>query len=67
MKLLWTEDEVEYDGKYYQLPKVKPVTRPVQKPHPPIWVAANNDVAIRRAARVGQSVVHQPTRHDVHD
>ena len=53
MKLLWTEDEVEYDGKYYQLPKVKPVTRPVQKPHPPIWVAANNDVAIRRAARWG--------------
>ena len=53
MKMLWTEDEVEYDGEYYQLPKVNPVTRPVQKPHPPIWVAANNDVAIRRAARWG--------------
>ena len=53
MKMLWTEDEVEYNGKYYQLPKVKPVTRPIQKPHPPIWVAANNDVAIRRAARWG--------------
>ena len=53
MKMLWTEDEVEYNGKYYQLPKVKPSTRPIQKPHPPIWVAANNDVAIRRAARWG--------------
>ncbi|MCY3544531.1 MAG: LLM class flavin-dependent oxidoreductase [Chloroflexi bacterium] len=53
MKLLWTEDEVEYDGKYYRLPKVRPVTRPTRKPHPPIWVAANNDVAIRRAARWG--------------
>ena len=53
MKMLWTQEEVEYDGEYYQLPKVKPVTRPVQKPHPPIWVAANNDVAIRRAARWG--------------
>ena len=55
MKMLWTEDEVEYSGKYYQLPKVRPVTRPVQKPHPPIWVAANSDVAIRRAARWGYS------------
>ena len=53
MKLLWTEDEVEYDGKYYRLPKVRPSTRPTRKPHPPIWVAANNDVAIRRAARWG--------------
>ena len=53
MKLLWTEDEVEFQGKYYQVPRIKPATRPVQKPHPPIWVAANNDSAIRRAARWG--------------
>ena len=53
MKLLWSEEEVEFHGKYYHVPKVKPATRPVQKPHPPIWVAANNDVAIRRAARWG--------------
>ncbi len=53
IKLLWTEDEVEFHGKYYQAPRVRPVTRPVQKPHPPIWVAANNDAAIRRAANWG--------------
>jgi alkanesulfonate monooxygenase SsuD/methylene tetrahydromethanopterin reductase-like flavin-dependent oxidoreductase (luciferase family) len=29
--------------------------RPVQKPHPPIWVAANSDAAIRRAARIGDA------------
>ena len=27
--------------------------KPIQKPHPPIWVAANGDVAIKRAARSG--------------
>ena len=53
MKMLWTEDEVEFTGKYYSVPKTTPVTRPIQKPYPPIWVAANNDVAIRRAARWG--------------
>ncbi len=53
MKLLWTQEEVEFHGKYYQVPRVQPATRPVQQPHPPIWVAANNDAAIRRAARWG--------------
>ncbi len=53
MKLLWTGGEVEFDGQFYQVPRVVPSTLPVQKPHPPIWVAANNDVAIRRAARWG--------------
>ena len=53
IKLLWTEEEVEFHGKYYQVPRIKPSTRPVQKPHPLIWVAANNDSAIRRAARWG--------------
>ncbi len=53
MRLLWEEDEVEFQGKYYTVPRSAPSTKPVQKPHPPIWVAANNDVAIRRAARWG--------------
>ena len=53
MGMLWEEEEVEFQGRYYTVPRSKPSTRPVQKPHPPIWVAANNDVAIRRAARWG--------------
>ena len=52
IKRLWSEEEVEFNGKYYTVPKTKISTRPVQNP-PPIWVAANNDVAIRRAARWG--------------
>ena len=47
IKRLWSEDEVEFNGKYYTVPKTKISTRPVQAPHPPIWVAANNDVAQR--------------------
>ncbi|MDE2780715.1 MAG: LLM class flavin-dependent oxidoreductase [Chloroflexota bacterium] len=53
IKLMWTQEEVEFSGKYYNVPRVAPSTSPVRKPHPPIWVAANNDVAIRRAARWG--------------
>ena len=29
--------------------------RPVQKPRPPIWIAANNDPAIKRAARMADA------------
>jgi alkanesulfonate monooxygenase SsuD/methylene tetrahydromethanopterin reductase-like flavin-dependent oxidoreductase (luciferase family) len=34
--------------------------RPVQKPHPPIWVAANNDRAVERAAEVGDTWIINP-------
>jgi alkanesulfonate monooxygenase SsuD/methylene tetrahydromethanopterin reductase-like flavin-dependent oxidoreductase (luciferase family) len=35
-------------------------SRPVQQPHPPIWLAANNDRAVRRAARLGDSWLINP-------
>ncbi len=53
MKLLWTQEEVQFDGRFYRVPKIIPTTRPIQKPYPPIWLAANNDSAIRRAGHLG--------------
>ncbi len=40
IKRLWTEDRVTYEGKFHQLRDVHLMPRPVQKPHPPIWIAA---------------------------
>src|SRR5713101_4612911 len=37
---LWTEDRVSYQGKFHTLRDVHLMPRPVQQPHPPIWVAA---------------------------
>jgi len=53
IKLLFTKDEIEYAGKYYNIPKTKSSTTTLAKPHPPIWVAANNVNAIKRAASWG--------------
>src|SRR5207237_1787231 len=39
---LWTEDEVEFQGRFYQVPRVQSTIKPVQQPHPPIWIAANH-------------------------
>ena len=50
---LWSEDSVSYDGPTCKLDKVCLNTRPVQVPRPPIWIAANNDPAVKRAARLG--------------
>jgi alkanesulfonate monooxygenase SsuD/methylene tetrahydromethanopterin reductase-like flavin-dependent oxidoreductase (luciferase family) len=52
---LWTEESVSYEGAQCRLDNVRMNIRPVQKPRPPIWIAANNDPAIRRAARLGDA------------
>ena len=39
---LWTEDSVNYDSPECTLENVRMNIRPVQKPRPPIWIAANN-------------------------
>src|SRR6516225_9293277 len=62
---LWTEDRVSYEGPGCRLDNVHMNIRPVQKPRPPIWMAANTDPAVKRAARRG-CLVHQPARHQRH-
>jgi len=53
VKRLWTEETVDMAGSHFTLEGAALGTKPVQKPHPPIWIGANADPAIRRAARLG--------------
>ena len=57
---LWTEDSVTYHSETCQLDNVRMNLRPVQKPPPPIWIAANNDRAIERAARMSDAWMINP-------
>ncbi len=50
---LWTSDEPEFHGKYVNFSGFTFLPKPVQKPHPPIWVGGQSRAAIRRAARLG--------------
>jgi alkanesulfonate monooxygenase SsuD/methylene tetrahydromethanopterin reductase-like flavin-dependent oxidoreductase (luciferase family) len=52
---LWTEDSVTHESDTCVLNDVRMNIRPVQKPRPPIWIAANNDRAIERAARLSDA------------
>jgi len=55
VKRLWTEDKVTVDNDVCTLSNVTLTCRPIQRPHPPIWVAANSDAAVQRTARVGDT------------
>ena len=52
-KELWTKDEPVFNGKYYQISGSGFQPKPVQKPHPPIWIGGHTRPAIRRAAKYG--------------
>jgi alkanesulfonate monooxygenase SsuD/methylene tetrahydromethanopterin reductase-like flavin-dependent oxidoreductase (luciferase family) len=49
MKRLWTEDNVTYKGKFYNVENLSVGPRPVQKPHPPIWTGGSAETALKRA------------------
>lgn len=51
MKLLWTEDRVTVQGRYYKLREAVAYPKPWQKPFPPIWIGAGGDQMLRVAAQ----------------
>ena len=53
IKVLWTEDVASFEGEYVSFKDVNTAPRPVQEPHPPIWVGGPSAAAMRRAVRHG--------------
>jgi len=53
VRALWTQPKVDYAGTVYRLDAAGMVLKPVQKPHPPIWLGGDHPDAVRRAATLG--------------
>ena len=53
LKRLWSEEKVTMSGTHFSLNNASCSPKPLQKPFPPIWIGANADPAIKRAARLG--------------
>ena len=55
IKLLWTQDVASYEGKFASFKNVHTAPRPVQTPHPPIWVGGPSEAALRRTVCYGDA------------
>ena len=53
LKELWTKDEAEFHGRYYDFPPVYSYPKPVQQPHPPVLLGGNARNVLQRVARWG--------------
>jgi len=53
MKELWTKDEAEYHGRYYDFPPVRSNPKPFQKPHPPIFLGGSAKNVFKRVVEWG--------------
>lgn len=51
IKSLWTEERTNFAGRYYQFKDAIANPKPVQKPHPPIWIGASGPSTLRLVAR----------------
>ncbi len=52
-RALWTQDNPRFAGKYVNFSDVDFSPKPVQKPHPPLWIGGESPPALRRAAKYG--------------
>jgi len=62
LRLVWEQENTSYEGQFWSFPELTVQPRPVQRPHPPLWVAGVADVAIDRAARLGDAWLCGPVQ-----
>lgn len=60
IRRLLSEENVTFEGRFWRIRNVTITPRPVQRPSPPIWIAAKFEPAIRRAARIGDAWFADP-------
>ncbi|MDT7943252.1 MAG: LLM class F420-dependent oxidoreductase [Dehalococcoidia bacterium] len=53
MKAIWTQEEAEFQGRFVRFERIWSWPKPVQKPHPPIWVGGHGRQVLRRVVEWG--------------
>jgi alkanesulfonate monooxygenase SsuD/methylene tetrahydromethanopterin reductase-like flavin-dependent oxidoreductase (luciferase family) len=56
----WSSDKLTYQGKFFAYDGVEVLPKPMQQPHPPVWMAASSLPAIEWAAGKGFSILMDP-------
>ncbi|AXB43866.1 LLM class F420-dependent oxidoreductase [Amycolatopsis albispora] len=60
LKLLWTEEQAEFHGKFVDFDPVFSWPKPVQRPHPPIYIGGESERALQRLAKYGDAWLPRP-------
>jgi F420-dependent oxidoreductase-like protein len=56
LKAMWTQERAEFEGRYYHLRGAINEPKPVQKPHPPLWIGGGGErVTLKLVARYGDA------------
>ena len=56
----WTEEDFSYQGRYYQADHLTVVPRPVQNPHPPVYIASNSPETFEIVGSLGHNIMVSP-------
>jgi alkanesulfonate monooxygenase SsuD/methylene tetrahydromethanopterin reductase-like flavin-dependent oxidoreductase (luciferase family) len=60
----WSEERLSFAGKHFRFDRVEVLPKPLQRPHPPVWMAATSEPSIDWAAGRGFSILMDP--HSAH-
>ena len=56
----WTQERLTYSGEHFRYEDVEVLPKPLQKPHPPTWMAASSEPSVEWAAERGFSILMDP-------
>jgi len=60
----WTNERVSYQGRFWRYDDIEVLPKPLQTPHPPVWLASTSPDSVRRAAEKGFDILQDP--HSTH-
>ena len=58
---MWAQEEFSYRGRYYQADGISIALRPVQQPHPPVFIASNSPDTFNLVGQLGHNILVAPT------
>jgi alkanesulfonate monooxygenase SsuD/methylene tetrahydromethanopterin reductase-like flavin-dependent oxidoreductase (luciferase family) len=56
----WTQERLTYEGEHFRCEDVEVLPKPLQQPHPPVWLASSSESAVEWAAEHGFSIMMDP-------
>ena len=60
VKASWADENVSHKGQYYDIQDLAVEPKPIQKPHPPIYIAANSDETFPIVGELGHNILVTP-------